>query len=67
MIEEHIINNIIKVAKQMNTFERSMLKIAIQKLNDGFDNWDNLTEDKQDRLRDGFKRIIELSLAGELL
>lgn len=67
MIEQHIIDNIIKVAKQMNTFERSMLKIAIQKLNDGFNNWDNLTEDKQDRLRDGFKRIIELSLAGELL
>lgn len=67
MIEQHIIDNIIKVAKQMNTFERSMLKIAIRKLNDGFNNWDNLTEAKQDSLRDGFKRIIELSLAGELL
>jgi len=67
MIEEHMINNIIKVAKKMNTFERSMLKIAIQRLNDGFNNWDKLTEDKQDRLREGFKHIIELSLAGELL
>jgi len=67
MIEEHIIDNIIKVAKRMNTFERSMLKLAIHKLNEGFNNWDNLTEAKQDGLRNGFKRIIELSLAGELL
>lgn len=62
-----IIENLLKVYKEMDKIERSLFQFSVVGLNDQFNNWHNMTKREQELTIEGFKGIIELSLAGELL
>ena len=64
---EMVIKNLLKVYKEMNKVERSLFQFSVVGLNEQFNNWHNMSEREQQLTIEGFKGIIELSLAGELL
>lgn len=64
---EMVIKNLLKVYKEMNKVERSLFQFSVVGLNEQFNNWHNMNEREQQLTIEGFKGIIELSLAGELL
>ena len=65
--KEKIIQNILKVAKGMSTFEFKLLELAIAGLNDAFNNWDELNEADQNDIRESLLGILLLSEQGEQL
>jgi len=64
---EQVIKNIIKVARQMDKLEILCLNMALKQMNQRLTNWNDLSKLDQERLREGFRGIMELSYAGELL
>ena len=62
-----IIQNLLKVYKQMDSMERSLFQFSVVGLNEQFNNWDKMSKREQELTIEGFKGIIELSFAGELL
>lgn len=62
-----VIENLMKVYKEMNLTERQLFQFAVVGLNEQFNNWNKMSKEEQDITREGLKGIIELSLEGELL
>jgi hypothetical protein len=47
--------------------EKSLFQFSVVGLNEQFNNWDKMSKREQELTIEGFKGIIELSFAGELL
>lgn len=62
-----VIENLMKVYKEMSLTERQLFQFAVVGLNEQFNNWNKMSKEEQDITREGLKGIIELSLEGELL
>ena len=62
-----VINNLTKVYKQMDSFEKNLFSFAIRELNNQFNDWDKMNKTERQLTIEGFKGIIELSLVGETL
>lgn len=62
-----VINNLTKVYKQMDSLEKNLFSFAIRELNNQFNDWDEMNKTERQLTIEGFKGIIELSLAGETL
>ena len=62
---EMVIKNLLKVYKEMSKIERDLFQFSVVGLNEQFKNWDKMSKKEQELTREGFKGIIELSLAGE--
>ncbi|MDG1089557.1 MAG: hypothetical protein P8P37_01665 [Candidatus Marinimicrobia bacterium] len=62
-----VINNLTKVYEQMDFLEKDLFSFAIKELNNQFDDWDKMNKIERQLTIEGFKGIIELSLAGETL
>ena len=65
--KKEIIDNLLKIARQMSSIERQLLSFALQGLNESFNEWHELSNEDKKITRESFMGIIALAKEGKKL
>tara|TARA_B100001564_G_C20437203_1_gene577351 strand:- start:129 stop:338 length:210 start_codon:yes stop_codon:yes gene_type:complete len=60
-----IINNILKVARQMSSFEQKLMLLSLEGLNDSFNEWESLSSSEKRNIKEAFINVILLAEEGK--
>ena len=65
--KKEIIDNLLKIARQMSSIERQLLSFALEGLNESFNEWHRLSNEDKKITRESFMGIIALADQGKKL
>lgn len=60
-----IINNILKVVRQMSSFEQKLMLLSLEGLNDLFNEWESLSSSEKRNIKEAFINVILLAEEGK--